>query len=220
MRVGEILQSPLSSVIFRVGVVVVGLREDDADPAQGLLRGGNPKAAVVPDDNFHAASGYFIIANRRIILVHRDWVETVGSARRYGKEGKEGAGLFGREIVVGFCKCLGLGGDGTSMAGWALERYNLFQTGMEETENYLNVILKKRANAVSNPYGSRSRLPSRSKNLDNLTRIPVTEEKSEDIPTVFRRRDSSKKNIQSRDTSVHSIVTSNEGTSKKTPSIE
>jgi hypothetical protein len=67
---------------------------------------------------------------------------------------------------------------------------------MEETESYLNTILKKRVNAVANPYGSRSRLPSRSKaNTDIISRIPMTQERIEDIPTVFRQRDRSKKSI-------------------------
>lgn len=50
---------------------------------------------------------------------------------------------------------------------------------MEDTEDYLNTILKKRANAVSTAYGSqsKSRPPSRNRASNNVTRIPVTQEK-------------------------------------------
>jgi hypothetical protein len=45
---------------------------------------------------------------------------------------------------------------------------------MDDTENYLNTILQKRANAVPNPYASQSK---NTKTYDNITRIPVVQEK-------------------------------------------
>jgi hypothetical protein len=45
---------------------------------------------------------------------------------------------------------------------------------MDDTENYFNTILQKRANAVSNPYASQSKNNS---NYNNITRTPVVQEK-------------------------------------------
>lgn len=42
---------------------------------------------------------------------------------------------------------------------------------MDDTENYLNTILQKRANAVPNPYASHSR--STKQQYDGMTRVPV-----------------------------------------------
>lgn len=56
---------------------------------------------------------------------------------------------------------------------------------MDDTENYLNSILQKRANAVPNPYASKSRTI---KQPDNITRVPIVQEKEEDMPTVFRKK--------------------------------
>jgi len=42
---------------------------------------------------------------------------------------------------------------------------------MDDTENYLNAILQKRANAVPNPYASHSL--NNKQQYDGVTRVPV-----------------------------------------------
>ena len=52
---------------------------------------------------------------------------------------------------------------------------------MDDTENYLNSILKKRIGSVVNQSGF-------SKNGHTVARLPQQEEKIESMPTVFRKK--------------------------------
>lgn len=76
--------------------------------------------------------------------------------------------------------------------------------------------MKKRVNAVSNPYASKSRLTNRNNAInDNITRIPVTQEKIEDVPTIFKRRDSSRNSIMNRQSSFGSLTGGRESSMEK-----